>query len=231
MIGLAQVTGVHPQRRTLELVDLRDGGRVGEAQVSSGIVGSDSGAWTVPSVARPATEQQAGGIAPTGRSLIAVYAKLHGRPVVLGFLPPLGSQMTFSEQDRAIYRHPSGGYATFAPDGSIEVRHPGGAYLRIGNGPGQDLSAVAANGWTPPAGGPATVTLLTGGVTLTIAPTGLVTLTSAETVINGNVTINGNATVNGALTVTEDATINGISFIGHRHPGIMPGAGTTGTPV
>lgn len=206
-LRLAQVIGVHPERRTVELAYLDDGARAGEAQIASGVVGSDSGLWAVPSVPRPSSERQAGGINPSGRTLTAVVAAIHGRPIVLGFVSPLGSQMTFTEQDRAMYRHPSGAYATIGADGSIEVRHPGGAHLRIGAGANETVPA--ANGWSPPSGSPPQITLTTSGFTLTVEPGGKTTLTTSNTVemtytaatMNGPLTVNGNVGINGTLGV------------------------------
>jgi len=44
------------------------------------------------------------------------------------------------------------------------------------------------------------------------------------------VTINGELVVNGALNVTKDATIGGIGFLEHVHPGVQQGGATTKPP-
>jgi phage baseplate assembly protein V len=46
----------------------------------------------------------------------------------------------------------------------------------------------------------------------------------------GNYSQTGNQTITGAVSVTDDVTANGISLVNHRHGGVQPGAGTTGTP-
>lgn len=254
-LRLAQVTGVHPERRTLELTYLDDGARVAEAQVASGVVGSDGGTWAVPDVPRPGNERQAGGINPSGRTLLAVVAAIHGRPIVMGFIAPLGSQMAFTEQNRAMYRHPSGAYATIAPDGSIEVRHSAGAHLRIGTG-GSEV-VPGANGW--PAGGasPPQITLTTSGFTLTVQPGGETTLTTDGNAtittphlqINGNVDIAGNlgvaaagggaATINmtgqvnltGSMDATVEVKAGSIPLTTHKHTGVQSGPANTGGPT
>lgn len=260
-LRLAQVTGVHPERRSLELTYLDDGGRVAEAQVASGVVGSDAGVWAVPSVPRPASERQAGGINPSGRTVMAVVAEIHGRPIVMGFIAPRGSQMAFSEQDRSMYRHSSGAYATIAPDGSIEVRHPGGAALRIGTGATETVPG--ANGWSPPGAAAPQITLTTSGFTLTVEPGGKTTLTTSGDVemtyplctmngpvqVNGNVTIAGNLSVaaagggaatidmtgqinlTGSMDATTEVTAGSIPLTSHKHIGVQSGPNSTGTPT
>lgn len=54
--------------------------------------------------------------------------------------------------------------------------------------------------------------------------------TSETHTFNGNMIINGNLQVNGSITATGDIVANGISLINHIHPGVEPGAGTTGKP-
>ena len=254
-LRLAQVTGVHPERRTVELTYLDSGGRVAEAHIASGVVGSDAGTWAVPNVPRPGTEGQAGGINASGRTVMAVVAEVHGRPIVMGFIAPLGSQMAFTEQNRTMYRHPSGAYATIAPDGSIEVRHPGGAHLRIGQGATEAIPG--ANGWGVGGGSPPQITLTTSGFTLTVEPGGKTTLTTegeAEITtphlqINGNVDIAGNlgvaaagggaATINmtgqvnltGSLEATVQVKAGPIPLTTHKHTGVQSGPANTGGPT
>lgn len=254
-LRLAQVVGVNPQRRTVELAYLDDGARVGDAQIASGVAASDAGFWAVPDVPRPSSERQAGGINPSGRTVIAVVASIYNRPIVMGFLAPRGTEMAFSEQNRTMYRHPSGAYATIAADGSIEVRHPGGAHLRIGAGGSETVPA--AGGWAPAGASPPQITLTTSGFTLTVLPGGETTLTTEGNAtistphlqINGNVDIAGNlgvaaagggaATINmtgqvnltGSMDATAEVTANSIPLSTHVHTGVQPGPGNTGSPT
>lgn len=63
-----------------------------------------------------------------------------------------------------------------------------------------------------------------------------VTVTAPEIEITGNVKIVGNVDITGAVaitggvTATEDVVASGISLVNHTHPGIEPGAGSTGAP-
>lgn len=122
-LRLAQVVAVRPASRTVDLVMLDDGSRVADAQVASGMVASDSGFWAVPSVPKPSREAAAGGRQPPGhRTLLAVVVSVFGRPIVLGFLQPLGGTANTAEQDLAFYKHPSGATFSVAPDGTVQVK-------------------------------------------------------------------------------------------------------------
>lgn len=192
MIRFAQVTAVHPERRTVDLVFMDDGWRCAEVYVLPGAVSSDSGLWDVPDVPKPQSEAQAGGLNATGRNIVAACAMAYGRPVVMGFLDPAGSMMRFKQQNREVHRHVSGAYTTVAPDGSIEVFHPAGAYLRIGVGEHEDLAPLAADGnWTiPPGAPPAQITLVTSGFKATVMPGG-----NTEIDTNGTVTVKAQGAV------------------------------------
>lgn len=218
-LRLAQVVAVHPQRGTVELVYLDDGARAGEAAVMGNVSG-DGGTWTVPNVERPPSEQQAGRIQTGGRrTMMAVVANIYGRPVVLGFLSPDRGQMAFTEQNVAVFRHPSGAVVSIGPDGTLDVRHPAGAALRIGTGPSEPL-AGAVNGWSPPsAGGTADLTITTGGVTMAIKAGGTIDLTCDKLTVTGDIEAQG------------DVKAGSISLKTHKHGGVQAGAAQTGAPV
>jgi phage baseplate assembly protein gpV len=62
------------------------------------------------------------------------------------------------------------------------------------------------------------------------------TINSPSIVLNGAVTQGhgsnaGNASFGGTMTVTGDVTANGTSVHTHKHGGVQPGSGQTGTPV
>jgi phage baseplate assembly protein V len=63
------------------------------------------------------------------------------------------------------------------------------------------------------------------------------TISAENIVFDGNVQIKGTLDVTGSasfgetVTISKDATINGQSFMGHKHSGIYPGSGTTGGVV
>lgn len=207
MIRYGQVVAVHPERRTVDLVDQESGWRLTEVRTLSANVSSDAGSWDLPEGHPPSNEAAAGGLTSATRQIVAAYIMgQSNRPVVIGFVQPDGGQMVFNEQNRQVHRHASGAYTTIAPDGSIEMFHPGGGYLRIGAGAHQDLAAVAADGnWTLPAGAdPPQITLITQGFTVTATPSGGTTDVLVKT--NGKMTIqsDGDLAINsgGAVTIT-----------------------------
>ncbi len=210
------VTAVKPKSRTVDLVMTDNGERVYGVQVMSSSASSDTGSWDVPSMPKPDSEKDAATLPSSSRRMIAVCAPfMGGRHLVIGWAPPLGHQMAFNEDDRAVHRHASGAYVTTAPDGSMEVYHPSGAMLRIGTGAHQDLASVSADGnWTEvTAAAEPTITLKNASCTVTILPNnGGVTIAapgSPLTVTYQTATFNGPLTLNGKLTVNGDEVVSG----------------------
>ena len=208
MIRFAEVTAVHPESRTVDIVFADTGMPVGRVQVLSSAAGSDFGEWDMPDVQKPSGQAAAGGLAQGGRRVMVAVMFSGRRPMVMGFVQPQGGQAAVKEANRSVKVHPSGAYVTTAPDGSWEAFHPSGAYLRIGTGAHEDLAAKAANGWATPSGAPpATITLATSGFTLTIAPGGNVTLTSAG---NASIVASGTLSVQsgGDMTLTAGGALH-----------------------
>ncbi len=249
---LAQVVAVHPGRRTVDLVFTDNGQRAADVPVMAGITATDSGGWMVPDVPRPTSEQDAAGGNPTGRRMLALCGDIYGRPVVVSIVSPGVSGTQPTEQNRAIYQHPSGTYATVAPDGTVEVKHASGAHLRIGTGATAAVPGVRTGGGSPPQ-----ITLTTSGFTLTVLPGGETTLTTDGNAtittphlqINGNVDIAGNlgvaaagggaATINmtgqvnltGRLDATVEVKAGAIPLTTHKHTGVQSGPSNTGGPT
>ncbi len=223
MLRTAKVVAVHARRRTVDLVMNDNGARVADVQVISSHASSDSGGWDIPAVPLPGSEANPDTLAANGRNMVATVGMIGGRHVVTGFLPTQGTEMAFTEDNRAVHRHPSGAYVTTAPDGSMELFHPSGAFLRIGTGGHQDLAEVSADGnWSIPAGAaPPQITLETAGFTLTILPNGATSLvttsqlrmTFADAVLTGDVHLVGN------LTTTGDVVAGTVSLQGHTNGG------------
>lgn len=220
MIRYGRVVAVHPERRTVDLVDQDSGWPIAEAVVAAGTVSSDSGSWDVPDVAKPASASQGGAIPPSGRALVAAYVlDANRRALVLGFVLPNGSVLVPGEPNRDIKRHPSGAYTTIAPDGSMELYHPSGTYFRIGTGGHENLGA----GLSPTSTAEPTVTLETPAFSLTVAPGGHATMTYTDLTLNGPVTLNG------TLTSNEDVIASGKSLAHHEHQDSR--GGTTTPPL
>ena len=222
-LRLAKVVRVNHQRRTVDLVFTDNGARIADVQVMTAHASSDSGSWDVPDVPPPASEATPDTLSPTGRNLVAVCAMFHNRPIVQGFIHPLGTQLAFKEANRAVHRHTSGAYTTTSPDGSIETYHPSGAFLRIGTGGHQDLAAVSADGnWTIPAGAaPAQITLSTAGFTLTILPNGSTTLeTTGKLVMRyADAELFGDVKLHGKLEADGDVVAGTVSLQRHTNGG------------
>lgn len=254
-IRFARVVATHPSRRTVDLVFLDTGYRCGDVPVLASVLGTDCGVWSVPDAPKPATESEAGGIAPTGRTVLAACGFVQDRPIVLGFVQPDGGQMAFDEQNRTVYRHPSGSYVTVAPDGSIEAYHSGGGYVRIGSGDHEDLGGKAADGnWSLPGNNAPTITVATAGVKATIRPDGTatlhadtsVTIDTPTTHVTGTLTVDGmltfkggmtgsggsgsTATIEGNVVVSSgNVTADGIGLKTHKHTD--PQGGNVSAPI
>lgn len=260
MIRMAVVVAIHPERRTLDLVFTDTGLRVPEVSCPSGMVSSDSGIWDVPSVKKPKDEAQAGSLPQDGRQLVAITAEAYGRPVILGFLHPLGGQMAFTQDDRQVHRHSSGTYSTIAPDGSIESWHPSGAYVRLGKGSHEPLAQFSANkNWeeVSDADKPTLTVIIPGSsstdspaFSMTVAPDGTLTVSSQKSAAlsaqegftfntpktfevnaQGGINLNGNTEIDGTLHTTGDIASAGIaSHEAHEHID-GGGQGNSGPPA
>jgi hypothetical protein len=176
----------------------------------SGLVASDCGTWSVPSVPKPTSERLAGELPATGRQMVAVMEQISGRWAAIGFLHPLGGQLAFTQPDRHVERHSSGAYSTVAPDGSIEVWHPSGTFLRLGTGAAHEPLAPISHdkAWKEVSSAPQpTIHLHTAKVDLTIDPQGNITLHSAG---NGSLAFDGTLAVasKGAMTIHSDVSVS-----------------------
>lgn len=203
-LRIAQVVAVHPQYRTCELVFIDDGWRVADVPFAFDYVSSNSGRWSGSNVPRPPTELEAGGLHPEQdrRTVLAVVGFIEDRPVVLGFTAHPLSQMAFYEetqQNREIWRHPSGTIVTVSKTGALEVQHTGGMFLRIAYDEEgveatqhEDLTPHCANeNWELPANDPPTVTLANGAFRMVIRPNGDTEILSGG---NGEVKFLGDVT-------------------------------------
>jgi hypothetical protein len=173
-IRLAQVIRVYPKFRTCEIAYLDDGWRATNVPILNQFASSDTGGWSMHNMPRPPDEESAGGVHPdpAARTVMAVVAVVDGRPLILGFLPRAMTQMAFRQEDqnRDIWRHPSGTIVTVNRAGSIEVQHTGGAFVKVGHDDGrspadrhEDLTPLAWNeNWVLPENEPPTVTIAVG---------------------------------------------------------------------
>lgn len=205
----AVVVATHPERRTVDLVYADTAMPVAEVPIA-GWVSSDGGHWHLPSVPKPKGIATQGSPPDSGRQLIALVDQVGGRAIVTGFMTPPSTQMAFTQDDREVHRHSSGAYTTVAPDGSIETYHPSGAYFRIGAGSHENLQGISReNVWNEVSNAAQpTITLKSQNFSLTIDPSGNVTLTcqgnlTMTTQGNANITAQGsmNLQSTGAMTI------------------------------
>lgn len=174
-IRFAQVVRVYPKYRTCEIAYLDDGWRAQNVPILSDYASSNSGGWSMHNMPRPPSEEDAGGYHPdpAERTVLAVVAMVDDRPLVIGFLPHAMTQMAFvqEEQNRDIWRHPSGTITTINRNGSMEIQHTGGAFIRVAAQVDsdiepdrhEDLTDKAWNeNWVLPENDPATITITTG---------------------------------------------------------------------
>ena len=218
-IRLAQVVRVYPKYRSCEVVFLDDGLRCTNVHFLSSSVSSNSGGWTQHNMARPPSEDEAGGYHPdpAARTVIAVVAMVDDRPLILGYMPEAFSQLAFiqAEQNRDIWRHPSGTVVTINRNGSFEASHSGGGFVRFGaqvDSPTdpdrhEDLTPLCWNeNWELPENDPPTFTIALGNregeaCKVRVRPSG-----DTDIMSSGNLTISyaKNVTVN----VGGDAEVN-----------------------
>ena len=251
MFKQARVVGTHPDQRRIDVVTLDRGIRINGVQVAVGACSSDSGVWNMPDTSGVSAAAAAGLSTDGTRNVVALIAPMDGGGwVAMGFTYPNGGQLSFTEQNRHLDRHPTGAYTTVAPDGSIEIWHPSGAYLRIGTGAHQPLASVTGPEWVEPAKATdPTFTIATDQWSLVVQPNGAGLLTMPQGLtIDANVTINGNLAVDGngspgtiaatgninsseTVTGSTDVVGGGKSLKGHVHTGVQSGDQDSGPPA
>lgn len=207
---LAKVVKVNWGDNTVDLVFMRTGRPVRDVRVMSPTASSNTGLNDLQSPASSGDFDKAG-ISASGRNIIACVQYFHDQPVVVGFLPPIATQLRFVDEERMIYRHASDVYKTIDKDGNIEIRHPGGAYVRFGTSAAhEDLTGKDFNKkWKITKNTDKQIHLhieqANGKAVVDIAPDGAITITTAATVSvnatgNATVTSGGNVEVNAAGT-------------------------------
>lgn len=124
------VVGVHPEDHSVDLVMLDDGSRLVGVQVATPNGSTRSGSVDMPSVPDKANKWDI--TQRTDQDQIALVGYVRSNPVVMGYLYPQVSQMTFKDTKRSIHRHQSDVYWTIDGEGNAELYHPSGAYIRMG---------------------------------------------------------------------------------------------------
>lgn len=252
------VVATHPSDHSVDVV-LTDGRRLTGVQVLTPNGSARSGTFDMPAVPERAGDKW--DISkPNGQDQIALVEYVGEVPVVVGFLFPQVSQMTFSDPKMRVSRHQSDVTTSIDGDGNIQLDHPSGTYIRIGEAPDRvDLAQKNTDkslGLDRNTGRRVNIRIgLAGGVLdLTMDPSGQVTLRTqqgveveadapvlvkapAVTLDTPSTTATGNVRVQGNLTVEGDTDLQGVTSRGkdisstHLHSGVMSGPSNTGTPV
>lgn len=130
MFRLGYVVATHPEDHSVDLVMCDDGTRLIGVQVMSVGGSARTGHVDMPEV--PETNNKWDITKPNGQDQKAVVVFSKAGPVVMGFLLPQISQMTFKDGKRRMNRHQSDVYHTIDGEGNMELHHPSGAYVRMG---------------------------------------------------------------------------------------------------
>jgi hypothetical protein len=235
------VVATHPEDHSVDLV-LSDGRRLSGVQVMSPNGSARSGTVDMPAVP-PKSGDKWDISQPNGQDQIAIVEFVGTVPVVVGFLFPQVSQMTFADPKLKVTRHQSDVVQIIDGDGNIDLLHPSGFSIRIGESPehaqpaGKNFDknlAVDRNTGRKPY---IRLTMADGTAQLTIAPDGAITLTTNK----GISATCGEPVVVTAPKVTLDTPLvevpngdvvaSGISLVNHVHSGIQSGPSNTGAPV
>lgn len=223
------VVDTHPEDHSVDLVMLDDGSRMIGVQIMSPNGSTRSGSTNMPHA--PQKKDKWDITKRTGQDQIALVAFMRHNPVVIGYLFPQVSQMTFSEKDRMVDRHASDVYTTISPHGDYELYHPSGAFIRISEAPEhEDLSgknfdknfALDRN-----TGKLVKIRIQSGDTYVEIDPAGKVTVKANTEIILDTPLVS----VTGRMVVAGDVTATGISLVHHVHSDVVAGPDNTGEPV
>ena len=253
-LRIGRVTAVHHEDHSVDLVMVDDGSRLTGVQVLAVGASSNTGVVNLPEPV--ATPDKWDLTQRTSRDASAVVGMVGTAWVVVGFLMPQVSQMTFAA-GRYVNRLASDVYTSVDGNGNIELHHPSGAYIRLAETPGhEDLAGQNFDGnWAltkntgrslhlqvvvgdttvhiTPGGDisidhPGNLTVNTGGdASVTVAGSTTVTSTGAVEVNAPTVTIDSpSTTCSGNLTVTGTTTTGGLTSTGAAGGASITGAVT-----
>lgn len=125
------VVATHPEDHSVDLVMVDDGSRLVGIQVMTHNASTRSGKVDLPHV--PPKRDKWDISQRTEQEMEAIVGFVSGHPVVMGFLYPQISQMTFADPQMSIERHQSDVYRTISGNGDVEFYHPSGFFIRIGS--------------------------------------------------------------------------------------------------
>ena len=218
------VVATHPGDHSVDVV-LSDGRRLAGVQVLTPNGSARSGTFDMPAMPEREGDAKWDVSRPHGQDQIALVEFIGEAPVVVGFLYPQVSQMTFDDPKLRVTRHQSDVMTSIDGDGNIQLDHPSGTYIRIGEAPDRvDLAGKNTDGSLAAdrnTGRRVNVRIgLAGGVLeLTLTPTGGVLLKAAEEVTldaplvrcKHDLTVEGVLTYQGGMVGSGGATTAAIT--------------------
>lgn len=225
-LEIGMVVATYPQGMSVDVLLDRDGSRLCNVQVMVPFGSDKTGTLDLPDIGGPADDSRWDIRAKRDRYMRAVVGFFRGLPVVLGFLVPQETEITFKDKNRRVMRHASDVYTSIDDNGNVELYHPSGTYLRIGtSGAHEDLTGKDFDGkWQIKRNTNKAVHVHLGVsnagsevASLNIDPSGNVNLQNDGNLtadVGGNVTAtiagNTSATIGGTLqaTVTGAVTVN-----------------------
>lgn len=232
MLRKAIVVETHPEDNSVDLVMSDDGSRLTGVQVVTYGASTRTGLVDLPEVPKRANKWDI--TQRTGQDIEALVGFIQGgNPVVVGFIYPQISQMTF-EKHRRFNRHRSDVYTTIDEDGNIELYHPSGVFIRIAESPEhEDLTNQNYDQNLKLDRNTARklhvrVSIPDSG-TFTMDPQGNARLEMLKTI---TLQADGSSLVvrSGGVYCSPDVFAGSVSLRKHRHTGVVPGDGISGPP-
>lgn len=232
------VVDTHPEDNSVDLV-LSDGRRLVGVQVLSGSASSRTGKIDLPEV--PPRQDKWDITQLTGQDIIAIVDWVDGdMPLVVGFLYPQISQMTFADKRLKFERHQSDWISTMDGDGNFQMAHPNGAYIRVGESTefvdysGQNFDENLAVDRNTDKQVSIHIQQAGGVMHLTIAPDGHVSLETDSTVFVKATQVDFDTpliTTTGRIVAAGDVIGQNVSLATHVHPGVIFGPMSTMPPT
>lgn len=234
MLRKAIVVATHPEDNSVDLVMCDNGARMPGVPVLSASGDVRSGSSGLPEIEQTKGGDQWDVTGGRGKQMEAMVGFMgRGNPVVVGFMVPQISQMTFEDKKRSFSRHQSDVYQTTDGEGNFEMYHPSGAYMRLAEKTEhEDLSSKNYDknlkldrntkrkvSWH--------FSTKDGKSTITLDPEGKVTIKGAKELHIDAPLVSGT----GKLEFKGDGVFGGISVMKHLHKDTMPGPGLSGMPV
>lgn len=223
----------HPEDYSVDLVMLDDGSRIVGAQVMTMNGSARAGSVDLPYVGKKKDKWDLS--ERTDNEATAIVGMMRGNPVVMGFIYPQVSQMTFDDPDRRMNRHQSDVYSTIDGSGNIEVYHPSGAFVRIGESPlhedlgrknfDKNFDAVKNKDKKPH------IRIGIGEWFVNLSPDGDFYAKSKNATIEASeISLRGSVVVDGGLSAKGDVSGGGISLRNHVHTNVNKGEDESGPP-